>query len=269
MTIINIKISSQMKNSMNETALPKVFPFSAEKAIFVWCDDPERDYCHVKILLDEIVSVVYSEGKRQCTLLLCTADTEKEIDTVVTLEEISAYLPKDQFVRIRWNELVNLVKVDKIQENVLYCKRKSFYMDKRFADNVLAGLTLADMHTRVSEANRMYYHEAIYIRDGECYVRVEFRHIEWITSYHNYCDIHVTNRKNPICSVFSLRKWMQYLPADHFLRINRSNIINVHCVDKISSGSYYIQGTELVVPRQHRRIISEFFHLVRRSKDRL
>lgn len=258
-----------MENINNETALPKVMPLPAGKAIFVWCNNPETGYCYLKISLDEIVSVVYSESKRQCAVLVCNDIDEKVIDTAVTLEEISAYLPKGQFVHTRWNEFVNLMRVDKIQENVLYCKRQAFYIEKRFADTVFADLTLVDIHTPSTEASRMCYEESLYIRDGECYVRADFRYIKWITSFHNYCDIHVTNHKNPFCSIFTLSKWMQYLPAEHFLRINRSNIVNVHCVDKISSTALYIQGTEFVVPRQNKHVVNEFFHIVQRIKTGL
>ena len=110
------------------------------------------------------------------------------------------------------------------------------------------------------------HHDSIFLRVGECYRRVRINEIMWIESYHNYCDVHVKGCAKPYCSVFSLTAWLKILPADGFVRVHRSLIINTNYVDRLDEKTLYIGAHAFKVPKAHRHVIHECFPIFQRKR---
>lgn len=239
---------------------PAVFDYKSENALFVLCKTSEEDQFHIKLYFDTIVSIQRDDRRDECTIIT----KDGKLSALAPFTDIITCLPKSKFANIRWNEVLNLSLVDKIDGNTLYVDRFPFYVDRKYAEEVFNTFHLVDKDN-VDEQEPSSYHDAIFLRVGECYRRIKIDEILWIESYHNYCDIHMKNYARPYCSVFPLTAWQKILPKDHFLRLHRSLIVNANYVDAVESKAIYIKDNFFKIPKAHRHIVPQYFQLFQRK----
>lgn len=85
---------------------------------------------------------------------------------------------------------------------------------------------------------------------------VDIESIDWIEAANNYAAIHVGAKAHMVRE--TMTKLAARLPADRFLRINRSTIINASCIRELKPkfhGDYTVvlkNGTKLSLSRTHR-----------------
>ena len=185
---------------------------------------------------------------------------------LATLEDVSDCLPPDMFARIRWDEVLNLSLVDSIDVRILYIGKSTYFVDRMFADTVMQSFHMISQDSACLLEPASYY-DSVFIRVTEKFQRVRINEIQWIESYHNYCDIYTTGTSRPYCCLISLATWQKILPQKHFMRLHRSVIVNVNHVDAIQTGKVYIQGHSFEVSRTQRRKIPKVFHLIQRRKS--
>lgn len=164
-----------------------------------------------------------------------------------------------------WGKTVNLSLVDMIIGNILYINGTHYILDRMFAETVLKAFHSVDRNDTES-AVPSAYNDSVFLRIGNEYRRVRIDEIQWIESFHNYCDIYTASSPRPYCSDFSMNVWLKILPEDHFVRLHRSAIVNVNYVDAIQAGKVSIQGHSFEVPRTQRREIPKRFHLIQRKQ---
>lgn len=175
--------------------LPPVFTYAVEHAVFVRCKTSDNETCHIKLKYDYIVSI-HSDNERERSTIIAK---DCKLTALAPLNDILACLPPSKFAKIRWNEVLNLSLVDRIDANVLYIGRSSYSVEKRYAEEVFQTFHIVDKDT-VSHLEPSSYHDAIFLRVGECYRRIKINEILWIESYHNYCDVHIMGNARPFSS---------------------------------------------------------------------
>ena len=83
--------------------------------------------------------------------------------------------------------------------------------------------------------------DRIFVRHQERMVKIDTKDIYYIEADRNYCRIFSKSREYLL--VMPLKDVDEKLPAKHFLRIHRSYIINLTCVDEIA-------GTHVVISKK-------------------
>lgn len=258
---MNNKTQNTDNGSANLT-WPSVFNYVAENAVFVLCETSNNETCHIKLKYDYIVSI-QADNERDRSIIIIK---DYKVKALASLTDILACLPSNKFARIRWNEALNISLVDRIDANILYIGHCSYSIDKKYAEEVFQAFRTIDKDT-VCHLEPSSYHDAIFLRVGECYRRIKINEILWIESYHNYCDVHVINNTRPLCSVFPLTAWQKILHEEHFIRLHRSIIINANHIDGVQSGTVFIRDHLFKIPKAHRHVITNYFHLFLRNRQ--
>lgn len=106
--------------------------------------------------------------------------------------------------------------------------------------------------------------EAIFIRQKDMRKKVLFAHILWIEADGSYCDIHLITGETMIV-VHSLGEIEKKLPAETFIRIHRSYVINVHHVDGIIGNTVKIDKKLLPVSSPYYQQLTACFNLLEES----
>jgi len=109
-------------NEMGGFQWPAVFEYKADDALFVRCKRSDGTLCHIKLRFDGIVSILTTDSNEECTIYTMKGTLTAD----AALADIIACLPESKFVRIRWNEVLNLSLVDRIDGNIFYVGRTSY-----------------------------------------------------------------------------------------------------------------------------------------------
>lgn len=79
--------------------------------------------------------------------------------------------------------------------------------------------------------------DRIFVKNNEKMIKIDIKDIRYIEADRNYCRIFCKTREYLL--VITLKDMDEKLPSKHFLRIHRSYIINLTCVDEIA-GSHVV-----------------------------
>lgn len=90
------------------------------------------------------------------------------------------------------------------------------------------------------------------------FVRVRYADILYIEGLKDYIKLHRHGEPKPLLSLNSLRALEDKLPAQHFLRIHRSYIVNLDRIDAVTRNSVQIAGTSVPVSTQYKDVFGEF-----------
>ena len=103
--------------------------------------------------------------------------------------------------------------------------------------------------------------EGFFIRKGEYHCKILYADILWLNASNNYCEIHQNDGKT-FCVIYPLVKVEKFLPADLFIRIHRSYIVNIHAVDRFVGNMLYIGKQRLDVSRPYRKEVFSCFDVL-------
>ncbi len=100
--------------------------------------------------------------------------------------------------------------------------------------------------------------ESIYVKSDYKYLKINTSDIKYIESRNEYIRIY-TITGNPILTLLSLKSIEEKLPADNFLRIHRSYIINLKMIAEYSKVGVTIdQITFIPIGEQYRERFNEY-----------
>ena len=77
-------------------------------------------------------------------------------------------------------------------------------------------------------------HDCLYVKSDYRMLRVPINSIKYIESMSEYVRIFVEESAKPIVSLLSMKKIEESLPADDFMRVHRSYLINLNKVKEVS-----------------------------------
>lgn len=130
-------------------------------------------------------------------------------------------------------------------------------------DYLLKPIAFQRFFQAVSKAHTMFRSQLIlkdgyegtiadmYIRQGDAFLRIEWKDILYAEGMQNYVKLYFTNK------VFIIHQTMasleDILPKDHFFRIHRSYLINISHIHKIEGGHVSINGSNLPIAKPKRQ----------------
>ena len=122
--------------------------------------------------------------------------------------------------------------------------------------NYLPGIS-NNINNYTAYMKKLNINDRIFLKHSNQFDFVKVSQIKLITSMGNYCSIRTDNTKSIIIRN-TLTRLEEALPEENFLRINRSTIVNLDSISKISresSGRYKINveniKEELVVSQRY------------------
>lgn len=98
----------------------------------------------------------------------------------------------------------------------------------------------------------------LYIKSEYRILRIDFDHIEYIESKGDYIRIFLENKK-PIMALMSMKKVVEYLPEEKFMRIHRSFIVNLSKITVIERNRIiFHEETYLPVSSQYKEVFQDY-----------
>jgi DNA-binding LytR/AlgR family response regulator len=92
--------------------------------------------------------------------------------------------------------------------------------------------------------------EHIFLKTGSKIIRVPFQDLFYIEGFREYIKVHTSTHKHIVYQ--SLSKVLEALPADNFVRVHRSFIINVSKIESIDGNLIKIGNEEIPVSKSQR-----------------
>ncbi|MCR9013456.1 LytR/AlgR family response regulator transcription factor [Aquiflexum gelatinilyticum] len=91
-------------------------------------------------------------------------------------------------------------------------------------------------------------------------VKVMLKDITYIEAYKDYVKVHLKDKPNPVLSLTSMKSMEDLLPADTFMRVHRSFIINLDHIDSVSRNVIHIGNAQIVVSENYKDSFMEFLN---------
>ena len=92
--------------------------------------------------------------------------------------------------------------------------------------------------------------EFAFVKSDRVILKIEFADIMYIKSEDDYTWV-VTPQKNHFLS-YSLKYWLDLLPADRFCQIHKSYIVNLRCIERIEGNMVFTAKERLPIGRSYR-----------------
>lgn len=116
-------------------------------------------------------------------------------------------------------------------------KAYEFY-EKQTVDQIVnAGVTTSDF---------------IFLKVEYQLVKVMLSDILYVEAYKDYVKVHLKSKPNPLLSLTSMKNMEELLPANDFLRVHRSYIVNVNHIDAISKNMLQVGDAHLTVSEHYK-----------------
>ena len=94
--------------------------------------------------------------------------------------------------------------------------------------------------------------DAIYVKDSGVMRRILLAVIRMIKGLAEYVQIFLASAPRPVTTLMSMRSLEQTLPADRFMRIHRSYIVNLKAIEAVDHGKVVIGNDRLPVSDSYR-----------------
>ncbi len=119
--------------------------------------------------------------------------------------------------------------------------------------------TAAERGERVESGERVEANsDFLYIKSGHTILRINFSDIQYIQGMSEYIKIYTCNSK-PVMTLLSLKVIESKLPSSHFMRVHKSYIVNLDCVNAICRNEIiYEDGKVIPISAQYRESFNEF-----------
>lgn len=127
---------------------------------------------------------------------------------------------------------------------------KPYSKDELFAAIELALYNFSKKKESVIDQNNLIVKDALFVKQKQCFVRINFEDIHYIQSDNVYLDIHLINGKTYTVRG-SLNDYIAKLDK-HFIRSHRSYIINLKHLDSVNHLTASVFGKEIPIGRKHR-----------------
>ena len=250
----------------NEFEIAHIWALPGISKLFVETWDKGR----IAVRTDEIVCITQKTDSQGCTVLVKKEASEMEInyDFEASIADFEKFLPPNLFVHIQGNKLLNLAKVDRIINHDLYVGKHSFTMGKKHYDEVLSHFVIDGLNDQAIQFDKLAVPDSIFVWEKKQYVKIEYRHIQWIRAEGNYTYISQDNQERLICTVCSLAKWKARLPSPPFQIVHRSYLVNLNLVTGIGNNKLYLMNHEIPIPKGKVKETKEFFSIMKRENKK-
>jgi two-component system LytT family response regulator len=111
----------------------------------------------------------------------------------------------------------------------------------------------------------MTYDDRLMLPVDQCYRLVKLRAVERIMAAGDYSEVHLVDATR-VLMARSLREWQQELPETNFVRVHRSAIVNLDCIERLETwfnSSFRIHlkngGAPIVTSRRYAALLRARF----------
>jgi len=203
----------------------------------------------VTAVVDNAPDALQSLAKNTPDLVLLDINIEGDSDGIMLAEDInkSFTIP-----------LVFLTSnADKVTINRVKRTNPAGFIVKPFSEQDLRSNIEIALFSKPKEQEKPT--EYFFIKDGGSLVKVKVETILFAKADDNYTRL-FTTEKSYLLS-FTLKKIVDKLPKNTFIRIHRSFIININFIDRIKDAYVYIAKHKLPIGRSYH---DDFFNLIRK-----
>ncbi|MDB5155348.1 MAG: DNA-binding response regulator [Mucilaginibacter sp.] len=109
---------------------------------------------------------------------------------------------------------------------------------------------LAQSRLKVSAEKPVNNTKELFVKDGYQWVRINIDDLLYIKAQDNYASFHETNKQTLVRIKFS--EVLSRLPAEQFMRVDKSYIVAFSKIDKIENHQITIAGNKIPVSRSYR-----------------
>mgnify|MGYP000380166219 CR=1 FL=1 len=205
-----------------------------------------------------IEEIIYAIDDMFGNIYLLTKPNEEELLISATMDEVNNSIPGDVFAYISRLMILNMGLVERIEHHTFYIENRPYSVTQKYQDDFFATLTPATktqmlaseepLKTMLSMTDRVY----VYTSKGN-YTRILLDELIRISSDGNSCNLYIKSGKKPVSSFVPMKAWLTKLPEDTFVRISRTEIINLNFVHDISTDRVGLGNEELAVSRRRQR----------------
>nr|WP_295870347.1 LytTR family DNA-binding domain-containing protein [uncultured Chitinophaga sp.] len=126
---------------------------------------------------------------------------------------------------------------------------------QRFTQSVLKAQDYFNLRRQPAAVTNPPVKDYIFVKHKQVYEKVMLADILFVESMQNYVLIQTIHTR--IIAYLTFKNVEQQLPADSFLRIHKSYIVNLHQVNKLDSNMVQAGGHTLPVSRSQRELLMQ------------
>jgi DNA-binding LytR/AlgR family response regulator len=110
---------------------------------------------------------------------------------------------------------------------------------------------------KAEPGNVMALKDCIFVKDDYAFVKLRVDEIRYLKSDNNYVEIYVKEKMKLVrCK---LKEVQEFLPADKFVQIHRSHVVNIEKIEKFGSGFVIMGADRLPVSSSHKdKLMAKF-----------
>lgn len=97
-----------------------------------------------------------------------------------------------------------------------------------------------------------------YVKSDYKLIKIKFDDLVYVEGLKDYVKFYVDNMDKPVTSLMNLKKVVEYLPSNEFMRIHRSYIVNLSKITGIERGRFMIGQTALPVSDSYKDAADQF-----------
>lgn len=127
--------------------------------------------------------------------------------------------------------------------------------------NFASGKEAVVKQAKADPGNVMAMKDCIFVKDDYAFVKLKVSDIRYLKSDNNYVEIYVKDKMKLVrCK---LKEVQEFLPADRFIQIHRSHIVNVEKIEKFGSGFVILGKDRLPVSSSHKDKLMAMFTMLK------
>lgn len=229
---------NQNQNVAQQTlSFPEVFIYRSQRAIYVPQDESNDGvFTHsIRISVDDIACI----QSRQDGYTYIRTINGNSIRIICKLNDILEKLDEYEFVQTSYNTILNLTQVDIVYARALSIKGIVYEVTQQFLSGVMETFNARRIDKNTGLKSPYPYNEDYYVHADKCARRVRPSEIIRIEVGGNFTTIHSKSERKSLTVGIPLKVWEKVLPPNHFAKINKSAIINLHYVDELITQEPY------------------------------
>lgn len=210
---------------------------------------------------------------RKTPELKLAAECANAFDAMAALQQSEIHL---MFVDINMPDLNGMELVKSLAERplVIFTTAYSEYAIEGFkidaVDYLLKPIAYVDFIRAANKARQLFELKSrsdlnaspsahhLFVKSEYKLVRVDFVDIRYIESKHEYVQIHLVNGSS-VLTMISMKAIEEQLPADRFLRVHRSFIVNLSKITVVERSRIVFDGKVYIpVSDQYRKAFQQF-----------
>lgn len=98
------------------------------------------------------------------------------------------------------------------------------------------------------------YNNFCFLKEGNTYYRVEYRHIYYIESRENYLKI-ISEGRNTLVVRATMKEFEELLAEENFIRISRSHIVQMNHIEKLNATHVTVHGQLLPLGKTYKEAV--------------